>query len=150
MKILNLETRQKSFFLLSFVVMVMLASACSPKINFPTSVVDPSATPKASVRKIENGDYRVKMDVNNLVVPERLSPQKKNYVVWVNTETHGVRNIGELKNRRGMLANKGKAHFEGTIPYKPVQIIVTAEHNPHVQISGDHTVFRSEIFRLKK
>ncbi|MCC5937913.1 MAG: hypothetical protein JJU34_11590 [Lunatimonas sp.] len=142
--------RQLTFSCLLAVAVGFLASSCGPKIYFPVSAVVPAAEPKADIKKTKEGAYRVKLDVNNLALPERLSPPKRNYVVWVNTETQGVRNIGELKNRRGMLANTGKASFLGTVPEKPTQIIVTAENNPNVQFTGDHTVLRSDVFRIKK
>lgn len=136
---------------LPFLLMVLLVvSSCSPKINFPVSRVVPAAEPKASVNKNKEGEYVVKVNVNNLALPERLSPPKRNYVVWVNTEAQGVRKIGELKNRRGMLSNTGKASFEGSIMEKPTQIIVTAENNADVQFTGDHTVLKSDVFRIKK
>lgn len=142
--------RKSMFSYLIAVAMGFLVVSCGPKIYFPVSAVVPAAEPKADVKKTKEGEYQVKLDVNNLALPERLSPPKRNYVVWVNTETQGVRNIGELKNRRGMLANTGKASFVGTLSEKPTQIIVTAENNPNVQFTGDHTVLRSDTFRIKK
>ncbi|EON74929.1 hypothetical protein ADIS_4623 [Lunatimonas lonarensis] len=144
----------KSFFPLYRVIPLLIflgmAVSCGPKIYFPVSPVVPAAEPKAEVKKTKEGEYSVRLNVNNLALPERLTPPKSNYVVWVNTEGSGVRNIGELKNRRGMLANTGKASFEGTLPERPTQIIVTAENNPNVRFTGDHTVLRSDVFRIKK
>lgn len=129
---------------------LFVASSCSTKIYFPDSPVVPGADPKAEVKKNKEGEYVVKLNVNNLALPERLSPPKRNYIVWVNTESQGVRNIGELKNRRGMFSNTGKASFEGSIPVRPTQIFVTAENRTDIQFAGDHTVLKSEVFRIKK
>lgn len=136
---------------LPFLLMVLfMAASCSTKIYFPESPVVPGADPKAEVKKNKEGEYVVKLNVNNLALPERLSPPKRNYVVWVNTEGGGVRNIGELKNRRGMFSNSNRASFEGNIPVRPSQIIVTAESNPDLQFPGEHTVLKSDVFRIKK
>ena len=70
----------------------------------------------------------VNLDVSNLTLPDR-TPPKRNYVVWVNTETEEVRNIWELKKRRGMFCKMGKASFEESIPVNPTRILVMAESN---------------------
>ncbi|WP_209331723.1 hypothetical protein [Lunatimonas salinarum] len=142
---------KKHLFSFVFVLSVgFLVGSCGPKVYFPVSSVVPAAEPKAAVKKTKEGAYEVKLDVTNLALPERLSPPKRSYVVWVNTERQGVVNIGELRNRRGMLANTGKANFVGSLSEKPTQIIVTAENDPSVQFTGAHTVFRSDIFYIKK
>lgn len=133
-----------------FLIALLVVSGCSTKIYFPASPVVPAAEPKATIKKNKEGEYVVKLDVNNLALPERLSPPKRNYIVWVNTETAGVQPIGELKNRRGMFSDTGKASFEGNILSRPTQLFVTAERSANVRFAGDHTVLKSDVFRTKK
>lgn len=128
---------------------MLLFSSCSKRISFPPSAVVPGVEPQAKVKKTDDGDYRISLDVNHLVRPEQLSPPKNHYVVWINTEDQGLKNIGELKNRSGMFANTRRASFERTIGFKPTQIFVTSENSTDVQFPGDQTVFRSETFQAK-
>ncbi len=147
-----MQFHKRRFIYLSISTLIfsmLLFSSCSKRISFPPSAVVPGVEPKAKVKKTDDGDYRVSLDVNHLVRPEQLSPPKKHYVVWINTENQGVRNIGELKNRSGMMANTRKASFERTIGFKPTQIFVTSENSTDVQFPGDETVFRSETFQTK-
>jgi predicted small lipoprotein YifL len=151
MKNVNSNFPLQRIFLPPFLLMALfMAASCSTKIYFPESPIVPGADPKAEVKKNKEGDYVVELDVNNLALPERLTPPKRNYVVWVNTEGQGVRNVGELKNRRGMFSNSNRASFEGSIPLRPTQIFVTAENNTDLQFPGEHTVLKSDVFRIKK
>jgi hypothetical protein len=150
MKYLNSNIRPRNAVTAFVVLILIIVSSCATKINFPASPVVPAAEPKAEVKKNREGAYVVKLDVANLALPERLTPSKRNYIVWVNTESQGVRNIGELKNRSGMFANRGKASFEGSIAVKPTQIFVTAENRSDLQFPGDHTVLRIDMLRIKK
>lgn len=150
MKNMNSNYRMLKASLPILLMVLFVASSCSTKIYFPDSPVVPGADPRAQVKKNKEGKYVVKVDVNNLALPERLSPPKRNYVVWVNTEGQGVRNLGELKNRRGMLSNSGKASFQGNIAVKPTQIFVTAENRADLQFPGEHTVLKSDVFRIKR
>ncbi len=149
--IMNIYKKRRMPLMLSIFAftMILLISGCSKRINFPPSAVVPGVEPRAKVKKTDDGDYRVTLDVNHLVRPEQLSPPKKHYVVWINTVNEGVKNIGELKNRSGMLANTRRANFERTVNQKPTQIFVTAENSTDMKFAGDHTVFRSETFRVK-
>jgi hypothetical protein len=101
------------------------------------------------VNKTSEDEYRVRLEVSGMALPERLTPAKKHYVVWIETEGQGTRNIGELRNNRGMMANRSRASFESTTRFKPTQIFVTAENSTNLQWPGDHVIFRSNVFRVK-
>ena len=135
-------------FFMVFIFILGLGS-CSTKITFPVSNVVPAAEPKASVKKTNEGDYVVKLDVNNLALPERLSPPKKHYIVWVDTENQGVKNLGEISNNTGIFRNRGRASFETSTLFKPSMIMITAENNLEIDYPGSHVVLKSRPFELK-
>lgn len=137
------------FFSLLFLTLFLGVGACSNKITFPVSSVIPTAEPNARVNKTSEGEYRIRLDVSGLALPDRLTPSKKHYVVWIESEGQGTRNLGELRNNRGMMANRSKASFEATTRFKPTQIFVTAENSTSLQWPGDHEILRSNVFRIK-
>ena len=130
-------------------IFILALGSCSTKISFPVSNVVPAAEPDASVKKSKEGDYVVKLDVNNLALPERLSPPKKHYIVWIDTESQGIKKLGEISNNTGIFRNRGRASFETSTLFKPSMIMVTAENNLEIDYPGDQVVLKSRPFELK-
>jgi len=147
MKSFSFDNRIFGFFMV-FIFILGLGS-CSTKITFPVSNVVPAAEPDASVKKSKEGDYVVQLDVNNLALPERLSPPKKHYLVWVDTENQGVKKLGEISNNSGIFRNRGRASFEESTLFKPTLIMVTAENDLEIDYPGGHVVLKSRPFELK-
>lgn len=133
-----------------FLVLFLFSfEACSPKITFPVSRVVPAAEPEAKVSKTKEGTYEVTLNVSKLALPERLSPPKKFYMVWIDTESQGVKMLGEIANNSGIFSNRGKAAFKASTLYRPNQILVTAENSLEVTYPGSHVVLKSRPFEVK-
>ncbi|MEX2565337.1 MAG: hypothetical protein WD431_05305 [Cyclobacteriaceae bacterium] len=147
MKTLPFDKKFVAFFI--FLILILGLESCSPKITFPVSTVVPAAEPEASVKKTKDGEFIVTLEVNNLALPERLSPPKKHYLVWVDTENQGVKKLGEISNNTGIFRNRGRAGFEKSTLFKPTMIMVTAENNLEIDYPGGHVVLKSRPFELK-
>lgn len=148
-KTICMKTRKKtlsiknSFKLLSFIFAAVLVTACSNKITFPTSEVVPAAEAVLQVDKNSNDNYDIDLEVTNLANPERLTPSRRNYVVWMVTEKHGTINLGNLN-----VSKKNKASLETNTPYKPIRIFITAEDTPKAVLPSTQVVLNSEEFKV--
>src|SRR5689334_1558213 len=87
-----------------FTVCVVLAS-CARKIHFNTSNVVPAAQGTVKVKKDDNNNYSIQMNVKNLATPGRLQPPKSVYVVWVESAGRSAQNLGQMKTSSGMFSN---------------------------------------------
>ncbi|MEO6071159.1 MAG: hypothetical protein ABIN57_08600 [Chitinophagaceae bacterium] len=128
-----------SFFLFAF-------SSCAKKIVFPTSTVVPAAQGSVKIKKDKNKNYTLDVTISNLAEPKRLDPPKETYVVWMETEGNGTRNIGQINSSSGFLSSKLKASLHAVTPFKPIRIFITAEDNANVQYPGMMVVLRTDTF----
>jgi len=146
MKKKNTKTRslgvKDAFKVLSFIFAAILISACSREIVFPTSEVVPAAQAKLKIDENKSNNYDVKLEVENLAEPERLTPSRKNYVVWMVTKKHGTINIGNLKVNR-----KNKAELETVTPYEPIRVFITAEDGDKVVLPSTQVVLDTGKFK---
>ena len=125
---------------------MLILAACAKKISFQTSSVVPAAKGSVKVKKDNNSNYQLKVYIGNLAKPDRLQPAKKMYVVWMQTESNGIKNIGQIKTSTGLLNSKLKASFEAVTSFKPVKIFVTAEDEAAVQYPGSQVVLSTSDF----
>ncbi|WP_375583690.1 hypothetical protein [Cyclobacterium xiamenense] len=132
-----------------FPLVLAAFTACATKITFPVSRVVPAAYPEAKVSKTKEGTYTLYLSVSQLALPERLSPPKQFYLVWIDTPDEGIQKLGEMINNTGIFRNRGKASFEVTTLYRPTRILVTAENSLDVSYPGTHVVFKSRPFELR-
>lgn len=131
-----------AFRVLSYIFAAVLISACSRKVVFPTSEVVPAAEAVLKIDENKSNNYELELKVENLAEPDRLTPSRRNYVVWMVTKKHGTINIGNLKVNR-----KNKAELETVTPYKPVRIFITAEDGDKVVLPSTQVVLDSGEFK---
>lgn len=140
---------QKIRVLLSYVIvclLVLLIGSCARKVHFNTSTVVPAAQGKVKVKKDNNNNYSIALDVTNLAEPKRLQPPMQVYVVWAETERNGVQNLGQLNTSSGLLSNKLKASLETNTPFKPTRIFITAEDQANIQYPNSYVVLNTNNF----
>jgi hypothetical protein len=122
----------KNFFwsavVLGFIVTVL---SCTPKIAFQSS-----SEGSLKVKRDNNSNYVIQMELLNLADPQRLQPAKQAYVVWMETEQQAAKNIGQVNNSSGFLSSRLKASFETVSSVKPTKIFITAEDDAAVQYPG--------------
>jgi len=134
--------------LISIMILIGLYG-CSTKVTFPVSRIVPAAEPEAKISKNKVGGYVINLDINNLALPERLSPPKKYYIVWIETQAEGITKLGEIANNQGLFSNRGRASFEAETIYRPSIIMVSAENNLDITYPGSQIVLKSRPFEVK-
>lgn len=121
--------------------MATLFASCADTINFPVSTVVPAANADAKVKKDGNNNYMIDLEVENLASPDRLNPAKKMYVVWIETADNGIKNIGQLATSKS-----NHASLKAVTPFKPRQILITAEDEATLSSPSSQEVLRSNAF----
>jgi len=137
-------TAINKFFVLVLTV-VVLQSCDSEKFNFATSSVVPAAKGFVEVGKDDNNNYEIDLEVTRLAEPERLNPARKLYIVWVQTEKNGVKNIGQLKTASGFLSKTLKSSLKTVTSFKPTGFLISAENDVGVLLPGEQVVLRTAM-----
>jgi len=129
----------------SFFIVFALAS-CSKKISFQTSSVVPAAEGSVKIKKDNNNNYSIDLNVIRLADPKRLEPSKSTYVVWIETAENGSKNIGSLNTSSSLFSKTLKSSLKTVSPFKPVSVFITAEDNTSIQYPGSQVVLRTNRF----
>ena len=116
------------------VISTLSLSSCSTrKAAFLISSVVPAARGDVKVKKDNNDNYAIDVELVNLAEPERLQPPKSAYIVWLESDNNSVKNIGQIKTSTNILSSKLKASFKNVSAFKPSKIFITAEDDLNVQ-----------------
>ena len=107
--------------------MLFLFASCSKKISFLTSSVVPAARGDVTVKRDKNKNYVIALDISDLAEVNRLQPAKETYVVWIETDSQIVRNVGQIKSSTSLLSKKLRASFETVSSYQPYNIYYCRE-----------------------
>lgn len=144
MKLNNFSNSINAGFLILFAT--FLLQSCATKYAFSNSPVVPAAEGSVKVKKDNNNNYSVDLHVERLAEPERLSPPRKLYLVWMVTEQNGRKNIGQLKTSSGLFSSKLKSSLETVTTFKPTGFFITAEDDANIQYPGGQVVLRTGDF----
>ena len=125
--------------IISAVVMFLLTS-CSSTTKFPISSVTPGAVITADVKKNKSNNFTVAVNAKNLASAERLSPPKKTYVVWIETNDKGLVNIGQLQGK-----NDRSSSLETLSSFEPLGIVITAEDEGSVSYPSGIEITRASL-----
>lgn len=117
--------------------------SCSNKTSFLTSSVVPAAEGTVKVKNDKNNNYVIDVEVMRLAEPNRLSPPKSVYIVWMETERNGMKNIGQLNTSTGFMSKTLKSSLEAVSSFKPKEILITAEEDSQIQYPGSQVVLRT-------
>jgi hypothetical protein len=115
---------------------IFLITSCSQKIAFQSSSVVPAAEGTVKIKKDNNENYTIKIELINLTTPDRLQPPMNTYVVWMESDQAYVKNIGQINSSTNFLSNRLKSSFETVSSIKPTKIFITAENDGTVQYPG--------------
>jgi hypothetical protein len=115
---------------------LFLIASCSQKIAFQSSSVVPAAEGTVKIKKDNNENYTIKIELINLTTPDRLQPPMNTYVVWMESDQAYVKNIGQINSSTNFLSNRLKSSFETVSSIKPTKIFITAENDGTVQYPG--------------
>ena len=142
-------TQKTTKFIFSLVIIFFLVfslASCSKKIAFQKSNVVPSAEGSVKVKKDNNNNYSIDLNVIRLANPKRLEPSKSKYVVWIETAENGSKNIGSLNTSSSLFSKTLKSSLKTVSPFKPVSLFITAEDNVDIQYPGSQVVLRTNRF----
>ncbi len=146
MKTATLTTTKPIFSIVITFFLVFFLSSCARKISFQTSSVVPSAEGTVKVKKDNNNNYSIDLNVIRLADPKRLEPSKSTYVVWIETAENGSKNIGSLNTSSSLLSKTLKSSLKTVSPFKPISLFITAENNADIQYPGSQVVLRTDRF----
>jgi hypothetical protein len=121
----------------------LLLQSCATRHTFSTSSVVPAAEGSVKVKKDNNNNFKIDLDVRHLADPKRLSPSREMYVVWLETERDGAKNIGQLNTSSGLLSNTLKSSLNTVSSFKPTGFFITAEDNATTQYPSDFIILRT-------
>ncbi len=132
--------------LIAAVILIFPMNACAQRVKFTKSEIVPAAQGSVKVRKDKNNNYLIKVNIDNLAAPERLTPPRQVYVLWMVTEDNMPKNIGKIKVDTKFLSTKLKASFETVSSIKPLKIFITAENDASVQYSEYKIILTTNNF----
>ncbi|MGA9651724.1 hypothetical protein [Pedobacter sp.] len=133
-------TKDFTKILVFFFAFFALQSCDSQKYNFAISQVVPAAEGSVQVEQDDNNNYEIDLEITRLAEPTRLTPAKKLYVVWVQTEKNGDRNIGQLKTSSSIFSSTLKSSLSTVTSFKPTGFLISAEDDANVQLPGKQVV----------
>lgn len=137
----------KYYSVISLVVglfMISVMSSCTKKFTFSNSAVVPAAQGSVKVKSDKNSNYALRLTVRHLSPPDRLVGPKNSYVVWVNTRSNGVKNIGQLKSSGGLFSKGLKSSLETVTTFEPVSFFITAENVTDISYPVGQVVLTTE------
>ena len=120
--------------------------ACARKVYFATSAVTPAAEGKVKLRQDDNGNYIIDVSITHLAPPKKLSPPRDMYIVWMETGSYGIKNIGRIKSRTGFLSTTLKGSLRTVTPAKPTKVFITAENERDIRHPGTPVVLTTKEF----
>ncbi|HEY6503733.1 MAG TPA: hypothetical protein VIZ28_07165 [Chitinophagaceae bacterium] len=126
--------------------MIFLFDSCATKINFLSSSVVPAAHGTVKVKKDNNNNYNIQIDLLDLAEPGRLEPARQTYIVWMEAGQDLAKNMGKITSSTSLLSKKFKASFSTVTSSKPGKIFITAEDDANIQYPGSQIVLTTGEF----
>jgi hypothetical protein len=137
---------QKSILPVTVITFLFFLSSCSKKIYFSNSSVEPAAQGSVKMAKDKNGNYSLNINIVNLAPPQRLQPPATVYLVWMNTEGSGTKNLGKITSSDNLLSKTLKGSLSSVTRFKPTKVYITAENDATVSSPGELIVMTTESF----
>ncbi|MFT6749184.1 MAG: hypothetical protein ACI9XR_000226 [Flavobacterium sp.] len=122
------------------ILSLLILASCSSKVNFPISNVTPGAEISMKSSKDDNGNSKLTLKAKYLTSPERLTPARSVYIVWLQTKDNGLINLGQLETD-----SSSKASFETITPYEPNEVFITAEDNAALKYPTGQEITRAKL-----
>ena len=146
MKNISKNVRGVRLVLVMTLAITIFFGSCAKKIQFTPSASVAAAEGFVKIKKDENKNYSIEIKLSNLAEPERLQPARKVYIVWVETKTNGIKNVGQLKSSKGLFSNALEGTLTTVTAFEPVRVFITAEDTASIQYPGTQTVIQTQNF----
>lgn len=127
-------------------ILILSITSCARKAVFVSSSVVPAAEGNVKIKRDNNKNYIIRINISNLAEVTKLQTSKQTYVVWMLTNKEKTENLGQLNSSANFLSNQLKASFHTISSSKPVKIFITAENDGTVQIPDGQFVLTTNIF----
>jgi hypothetical protein len=121
--------------------MALLLSGCGKKVNFASSTLVPSAEGSVKVKQDKNKNYQISVDVKHLAHPNRLSPPKEHYVVWIQTQGNQMENMGQLRISKSL-----NGSLTAVTSFEPIRVVITAEDQANTRVPSEYEVLNTTAF----
>jgi hypothetical protein len=132
---------KSSVALVALTLAVAVPFANAKKFPLVASPSVPSTRGQVETGKDDNGNTKVKVEVEHLAPPENLTPAKTVYVVWFQERGATSATVqGQLRPDK-----KQKAKFQGVTPMKTFEVIITAETDSQPTKPGEAEVLRASV-----
>ncbi len=125
------------------VLTALILPSCARKMTFQNSTIVPSAEGSVKIKKDKNNNYAIDLSTIRLADPSRLDPPKTIYIVWMNTDQHGTKKVGQLKTSSSLLSKTLKSSLKTSVPYNPTGFFISAEDNGDVTEPSGEIVLRT-------
>jgi len=120
--------------------LIFSVAAWAGEIPLVASSIVPAASGKVSYEHDRSGNIKLHMQTQNLAAPERLTPAKNAYVVWIEPRDGQPQNAGVLRVSKDL-----RGSFSTTTPSKSFDIKVTAEDSPTVSQPTGPEIFHGAV-----
>ena len=140
MKYGSLKLSTRGFYSYMFALLMLLLSSCSRKLHFTRSMVVPAAEGTVKIKKDNNKNYSLDIDIRNLVESDKLVPPRKTYVAWIETDQDRNKNIGRLNSSSGLFSKTLKASLNTVTPFKPEKVFITAENDAEISYPNGEVI----------
>ncbi len=120
----------------------LCTSAYAKKFPMTADSIVPGARGDVEVGKDKNGNTKLKMSVQHLARPDKLTPPKAIYIVWLQERNGNPESQGQLKVDKNL-----KASFETVTPSRNFDLFVTAEQDATGKAPSGAEVLRASIQR---
>lgn len=127
-------------------VMTFSFTSCSKKVIFLSSSAVPGAEGYVRVKKDNNKNNVIQIEISNLAEVNQLEPAKQTYVVWMETDKNKAENLGQLKSSQALFSKQWKASFETVTSSNPIKVFITAENEGSAQYPGNQVVLSTDKF----
>jgi hypothetical protein len=135
---------------ISLLLITALAfTSCAKKVSFLPSSTVPAASGSVKLKKDNNNNYKVDLNVRDLPEADDLHPPRNNYTVWMETADNRALNIGSLKTSKGLFSKTRKGELKTVASFKPVRLFITAEESSSPQIPGAKPILSTSLFKVK-
>jgi len=147
MKAIRFTTLAKNIFIGIFALMMIFSlSSCATKVKFATSQVVPAARGTVKIKKDNNKNYAIQVEISNLAEVKRLQPPRNTYIVWLVSDRDETKNLGEIKSSTGAFSKHLTASFKTVTSNKPSKIFITAEDDVTATYPSGQVILATERF----
>lgn len=129
-----------TFNYLLVLVFVLTLTSCGTTAKFPVSSTAPAADISAKKKTDNHKNITLEITAENLASPDRLNPAGNNYSVWIVTNEHGIKNVGQL-----MIRNARKSIFKAITPFDFNEIFITVEDQGDLKSPTGTEISRTKI-----